>query len=112
MGPESPGRKTLGPEARRPEARRPEARGPESDTGPGQTGPPETEHSDGPKTQRGVAARKAEQPSYLSQRPVHLYLHPSSSPDLLSRPKKKRPPKVLGVYACCLPALSEGSGVE
>ncbi|XP_020184490.1 uncharacterized protein [Aegilops tauschii subsp. strangulata] len=52
------------------------------------------EHSGVPETQRGVVARKAEQSSYLSQRPVHLYLHPSSSPDLLSRPKKKRPPKI------------------
>ena len=69
--------KTLGPEsrgmkARQPKACRPEAHGPESETGPSLTGPPETEHSGGPENQLGVAARKAQQPPYLSRRHVHL----------------------------------------
>jgi hypothetical protein len=113
LGPEPRGMKTMGPEsrgtkARRPEARRPEACRPESEAGPSQTSPPDTEHSGGSENQLGVAARKAQQPSYLSRRHVHLYLHPSSSSPDLSRPKKKRPP----VSACYLPALSEGAGVE
>ena len=102
-GPESCGSK-----AQRPEARRPEARGPESKMGPCLTGPPETEYSGGPENQLGVAVRKVQQPSYLSCRHIHLYMHPSSSSSDVSRPKKKRPP----VSACCLPALSEGAGVE
>ena len=77
LGPESRGTKTLGPEsrgtkARRPEARQPEAHGPESKTGPSLMDPPETEHSGGPENQLGVAARKAQQPSYLTRRHVHL----------------------------------------
>ena len=67
VGPESPVTEALGLESPGMKAHRPEARGLES-----KMGPPETEHYDGPENQLGVAARKAQQPSYLSRRYVHL----------------------------------------